>query len=381
MHPRTASVALLCTLFLVSPAPGQTGPLSLSCPSNITVVAAAGQASVTVNYAAPVATPGAQVTTTPSAGSVFAVGDTSVAVTASEGTNVEDCAFTVTVLAADDFGRALGATNLAWATFGDVDWFVETTVTHGALAAAQSSAVSGYPSSTLWTALLGPGTLSFWWSVFTPGDLPGLSLQVDGAETAFISGTVDWEQERVDLGPGSAPGRVDICLRRWFWSNAAWLDQVSYTGQAGPLVVFCPPNTLALAGPDQASATVSYPTPLATPGAMVTTSPASGSVFPLGETSVAVTAAEGTNVASCQFTVTMLAANDFLRALGATNVAWTTAGDIPRFVVTEITHRGQAGFVAQSGPVAGNQSLHARGRARRPRCLELLVGGAGGERQ
>ena len=248
-------------------------------------------------------------------------------VSGSYGSNLLTCSFTISVLTTDDFGRALDNTNLVWGVRGDSPWFVETNVTDGVVAAAQSGAISSGQTSTLYSVLLGPGTLSFWWAVYADFfDSGVLSLVVNGAIQASISGSVDWQQQQVDLSQGTH-------LVEWTYvkntgssagDDGSWLDQVTYTGQPAPLTVFCPSSVVVVAAPGQPSATVSYPEAVGTPGATVTASPVSGSAFPVGDTSVLVTASEGTNTASCAFTVAVLATNDFAGALGTTNC---TVGD------------------------------------------------------
>jgi len=166
------------------------------------------------------------------------VGDNSVNVTALYGTNVLNCAFTITVLTTTDFGRALGTTNLDWATGGDAPWFVETAVAHGGLAAAQSGAITSNQSSALQTTLSGPGVLNFWWKVSSEANHDFLYLNVNGSTQAGISGSLDWQPQTVYLGYGPQ-------LIEWTYSkdasgsagqDAAWLAQVSYT--PGPVAPF-----------------------------------------------------------------------------------------------------------------------------------------------
>jgi len=70
----------------------------LSCPTNIVAIAPPGQTSVVVNYPPPDATPVAAVTNVPPTGSAFPGGTNSVTCTATYGTNVTTCSFSVTVL-------------------------------------------------------------------------------------------------------------------------------------------------------------------------------------------------------------------------------------------------------------------------------------------
>lgn len=118
--------------------------------------------------------------------------------------------------------------------------------------------------------------------------------------------------------------------------------------------LYCPSNMVTVAPVGQGSAVVDYPAPFATPGASVSNSPPPGSAFPAGDDTVGVTALYGTNVMHCSFTITVLTTDDFDRALGTTNVDWTTSGDAPWFVETAVTHDGLA--AAQSGAVTNDQT-------------------------
>ncbi len=223
----------------------------LHCPPNMAAVAPAGQESVVVNYPAPSATPGASVTNWPPPGSVFPLGDNAVGVTAAWGTNVMSCTFTISVLTPHDFGRALGTTNVDWTTTGDTSWFVETAVTHGGLAAAQSGAITNNQTSTLETTLPGPGVLSFWWKVSSETNHDFLYLSANGSTQAVISGEVDWQPQTIYLGSGPQ-------LVGWTYSkdasgsagqDAGWLDQVSYTpGPVAPFITAQPASLAAVPG-------------------------------------------------------------------------------------------------------------------------------------
>jgi parallel beta-helix repeat protein len=72
--------------------------LFLYCPTNMVVVADPGAGSTPVNYAPPLATPGASVTSSPPSGAIFPAGSNVVTATATHGTNIMECTFTVTVL-------------------------------------------------------------------------------------------------------------------------------------------------------------------------------------------------------------------------------------------------------------------------------------------
>ena len=243
---------------------GQPGPLSLFCPSSVVVMATPGQASATVGYAVPLATPGAVVATSQASGSVFPLGDTSVGVTASDGSNVASCTFTVSVLATNDFGRALGTTNVTWLSSGGAPWFVETAVAHGGQAAAQSGGITNDRTSTLQTTLAGPGLLSFWWKVSSEANHDFLYLDANGSVQAVISGEVDWQPQTVYLGSGPQ-------LMQWTYSkdasgsagqDAGWLDQVSYTpGAVVPFITGQPASLAVAPGLTAALSVTAFGTP------------------------------------------------------------------------------------------------------------------------
>ena len=337
------------------PATTRSACFFLFCPTNIVVTADPGQDSVAVNYPLPFATPGATIQTFPTSGSLFPAGDNLVSVSAQHGTNVASCSFLITVIADRDLGRALNATNLPWITFGDAMWFAQTTITHDGVAAAKSGTLTNIQSSTVRTVLQGPGPLSFWWKLSAAQGSDNLSLIIDGATVTNITGAVDWRSNIFNLAPG--PHIVDWKLARGETSRtnevAAWLDQVSFPLGPNPLVMICPSNLVVVASPGQYSAPVYYPPPLVTPGAVVTSSPTSGSVFPEGDTTVSVTAAHGTNTTNCSFTVSVRTAHDLPRTLNTTNVDWITLGDASWYMQSEVSRDGLA---ARSGPITNGQA-------------------------
>jgi hypothetical protein len=231
--------------------------LFLTCPTNFIVVLPPGQTSTNLVYPTPFATPGVVFNNTPPSGSVFAAGYDGVTVVASYGTSVLSCAFLVTVLTSDDFAKALDATKQAWSSGGDVPWFVQNTVTHDGLAAAQSGAITNNQSSTLQTTPSGPATLTFWWKVSSEANHDFLSLAVNGDTVARISGQVDWRQQTFYLGAGPQ-------VLQWTYAKDAsgsagadsgWLDTVGISPGATAPVILSQPASIA--GPPGFTATLS----------------------------------------------------------------------------------------------------------------------------
>ena len=146
-----------------------------------------------------------------------------------------------------DFTEALNATNLVWTTGGDAPWFPETSITHDGIAALQSGAIAGSQQSTVSTTVSGPGTMSFWWKVSSETNNDYVNFNVDGAEQARNSGLLNvWSQQIIYLTNSSH-------LLAWNYSknatvnggsDAAWLDQVSYSLGGTPAFIVSNPASL-----------------------------------------------------------------------------------------------------------------------------------------
>ena len=146
-----------------------------------------------------------------------------------------------------DFAEAANASELAWTTGGNKPWFVQTTTTHDGVAALRSGAITANQQSTLQTSVAGPGTISFWWNVSSEPTNDFVSFQIDGIEQARIFGASGWQQRTFYVGATNAE-------LSWIYSknatlnsgsDAAWLDEVTYTpGTTPALVLSSPTNTI-----------------------------------------------------------------------------------------------------------------------------------------
>ena len=153
-----------------------------------------------------------------------------------------------------DFTESLNATNLTWITGGDAPWFPETSITHDGVAALQSGAIGANQQSTLQTTVNGPGTLSFWWKVSSETNNDYASFSLDGVEQSRISGTVNWQQQTDYLTPGTHTLLWDYSKNATVngGSDAAWLDQVSYTNGSTPAFIISGPTNLVSFNPSNA---------------------------------------------------------------------------------------------------------------------------------
>jgi hypothetical protein len=87
--------------------------------------------------------------------------------------------------------------------------------------------------------VVGPGTLSFWWSISSEFTYDYLEFLTNGTRAALISGEVPWENQTYALGPGNQ-------LLRWRYQkdssdsngqDTAWLDEVTFTAASVPFAV------------------------------------------------------------------------------------------------------------------------------------------------
>src|SRR4029079_17794235 len=98
---------------------------------------------------------------------------------------------------------ALGNTSsLAWNTWGDVPWSVESDSSHDATAALQSGAITDGQRSALETSVTGPGVVTFWWAVSSEPDHDKLTFAVNGETKSSISGEVNWGLQRFIIPAG-----------------------------------------------------------------------------------------------------------------------------------------------------------------------------------
>ena len=121
------------------------------------------------------------------------------------------------------------ASYLEWTTGGDVPWVPQRTNTFDGVDAARSGLILPFRSSsqTSWieTKVMGPGLMSFRWSVAAEQGKAWLSLLVNGVSQKSITEVISWQEVSFAVGPGEQ--RV-----RWFFDAEPF---VSGTGNRGVL--------------------------------------------------------------------------------------------------------------------------------------------------
>ncbi len=235
-----------------------TQPPTISCPANISVANAPGTCSATVNFTIGASDncPGVTVVANPPSGSSFPVGTTTVNATATDAAgNTAMCSFTVTVADTQDPTIACPA---------------NITVNNDP---GQCSAVVNF-------------------TVGAGDNCPGVTVVSSPASgSAFPVGTTTVNSIATD-----AAGRTATCS-----------FTVTVNDTQNP-VITCPANIVQTTAPGQCSAIVNYNVTATDncAGVTVVSTPASGSVFPVGTTTVMATATDAAgNTATCSFTVTV----------------------------------------------------------------------------
>ncbi len=159
---------------------------------------------------------------------------------------------------------ALNNSNLTWTTAATNFWYGETNIAHDGIAAAQSSPIGNNRAAMLSTTVTGPGTLNFWWRVSSQAGHDFLSLSNNGSALASISGAIDWQQQTFYLSSGaqSLVWTYAKDTNSSSGSDAAWLDQVTYTsGNTAPVILSQPQNVSVFAGISAAFKVVASGTP------------------------------------------------------------------------------------------------------------------------
>ncbi|MFM1769796.1 MAG: hypothetical protein RJA22_2325 [Verrucomicrobiota bacterium] len=133
-------------------------------------------------------------------------------------------------------GEATDASYLGWSTGLGAPWVVDSNIVHLGSGSSRSGAISNNQSSVMSALVPGAGIIRFWWKVSSQTNRDVLTLYVDGAEYASISGEVDWQWRTFTLPEGSQ-------LLQWVYSKDAtlvsgqdrgWVDEVDFVRTVGP---------------------------------------------------------------------------------------------------------------------------------------------------
>ncbi|HEX5218170.1 MAG TPA: immunoglobulin domain-containing protein [Verrucomicrobiae bacterium] len=150
---------------------------------------------------------------------------------------------TVTIPFSTNLAIALNATNLTWTTSPtNVPWFAQNRETHDGDAAAQSGPIGNNQQSLLQAAVVGPGTLTFWWKVSSEQAYDRLWFNMDYQNWAtWISGETDWQQVMFAVPAGTHTLNWAYIKDGTVTSgkDAGWLDEVTFT-PAAPFALSAP---------------------------------------------------------------------------------------------------------------------------------------------
>ena len=118
---------------------------------------------------------------------------------------------------------ALNNSNVTWSTDNtNSPWYGQTSISHDAVASAQTFVLGDNQHSSLKTTLTGPATLDFWWKVSSQTNADNLTFGINASNRLAISGEVDWQHQAFYLPAGTVA--LDWTYRK-DGSNSAGLDR------------------------------------------------------------------------------------------------------------------------------------------------------------
>ena len=309
----------------------------VTCPANITTVNDPGQCGAAVSFTASLTDncPGATVSYFPASGSVFPIGTTLVTATATDAAgNTSSCTFSVTVeddelpaincpgniLVNNDAGLcgavvtfSVAVNDNCTATLvlshesGDFFPIGVTTVI------ATATDASGNTTTCSFTVTVEDNTVPL---IACPSNIavsndPGacgaiVNFEATASDNCVGGATVTYSQNPGTLFP-IGQTIVTVTAIDGNGNTASCSFTVTVTDDENP-VITCPANINVNNDAGQCGAVVTYNATISDncPGASVSYSLASGSVFPIGTTMVTATATDAAgNTSSCTFTVTV----------------------------------------------------------------------------
>lgn len=119
-----------------------------------------------------------------------------------------------------------------WSFGGTVPWAYQTNVTKDGVDAAASGVITNGQDTWMQLSVSGSGTLSYWWKMSAEISRSGFEVYDNGARIFNRSGTADWRQETLELGPGARTIRWRFYKTATSTSGTngnAWVDIITWT--------------------------------------------------------------------------------------------------------------------------------------------------------
>jgi hypothetical protein len=160
----------------------------------------------------------------------------SVLVSNSEGSMTSSNAL-LTVRQVPTLAEALDGPGLTWVTGGTGSpWIGQLAVTQDREDAAESGPAAASQYTYIKTTVIGPGTLTFWWSVSSERDHDFLRFMVNTVDQIRISGEEPWQRQtyNVQNGPQELQWRFSHNSTTAAGLDRAWVDQVLFVPNAAP---------------------------------------------------------------------------------------------------------------------------------------------------
>ena len=126
--------------------------------------------------------------------------------------------------------EAVDNNSLEYSTWGNKDWFGQSTTKYYDGDAAQSGDIGNGQKSVMQGTITGPGKIGFYWKVSSEESHDKLKFYIDGVWQAGISGNTDWDHKTFTIPSG-------YHKLRWIYakdgsvsknSDCGWVDKITW---------------------------------------------------------------------------------------------------------------------------------------------------------
>ncbi len=138
-----------------------------------------------------------------------------------------------------DWSNILDISGLTFTSGGDVPWDYDTSIRYYGSGSAISGMIGNGQTSWLQTTITGPTGLSFYWRVSSEQNYDYLTVYLDGVWSSRISGTVDWQQQTINIPSGGHTVRwvYSKDVSEIAGSDCGWIDKISSSSATADLSV------------------------------------------------------------------------------------------------------------------------------------------------
>ena len=241
------------------------------------------------------------------------------------------------------------------------DWFLQTSVTHDGVDAAQSGPITHLQTSKVSIVVSGPDELTFWWKVSSEQGYDFLRAMLDSTQVSQISGEVDWQAGTVAIPAGMHTVSFEYVKDTSISTgqDAGFIDELLLASQSpAPIITGASdasglqdvPFNLqisATGNPTSFSATNLPPGLAINNDGLISGFPSAQGVYPVG-----LVASNAFGVGTREIVLTIFSPVE--EGVDTIGLPWTVLGAKPWFTQTATSHDGVD--AVQSGDIEDNEA-------------------------